>query len=173
MRRFGRLYEDDSGTSVMVEYILAIVIMSMFFSLMVLVMNSMINNSDQIVVGQELGIVANDVANRISGFSQMVNASNYNSIYLSNDVSTYNETIDLPDLVGGKPYTIVTDYDGSTKTGTIKVSYGMNSNVNRSVSFRTAIPIAAGSTISSSSANPKIYYDPNLGPLGTIQVVGY
>ena len=172
MRGFGRLYEDDAGTSVMIEYILAIVIMAMFFSIVVLMLSSMINNSDQIVVDGELGIVAHDVANSISEFSQTVNSSKYNSVYWSSDVSAYNEILDLPDLVGGKPYTLVTSYDAGTRTGTVKVSYGMNDNVNCSVSFRTAIPVAA-STISSNSANPRVYYDPNNGPIGIIQVAGY
>lgn len=145
--------------------------MAVFFSIVCLMMNSMINNADEIVVGQELGVVAHDIANRISGFSQTVSANEYHSDYWINDVSKYNETIDLPDLVGGKPYTIETSYESGTKTGTVKVSYGMNANVNRSVSFRSTIPVAV-KTISSTDANPKIYYDPDLYGY-TIQLEGY
>jgi hypothetical protein len=143
-----------------------------FFTIVVLMMNSMINNADAIVVGQELGVVAHDVANRISGFSQMASVSQYNDNSWRSVVTGagYDETIDLPDLVGGKPYKIETSYDPVSETGTVKVSYDVNSNVNRSVSFRSAIRVAPA-TISSTGANPRIYYDPSGG--GSIQVVGY
>ncbi len=87
---------------------------------------------------QELGIVAHDVSNRISellpdGLSQPANIIATTGVAMSLNIM---KVIDLPDLVGGKPYTLVTSYDAGTKTGTVKVSYGMNDNVNRSVSFR-------------------------------------
>lgn len=146
--------------------------MAVFFSVICLLVNSMINNADQIVVEQELGVVAHDIANRISGFSQTVSANQHQSIDWESDVSGYSELIDLPDLVGGKPYTIETTYDPATLTYTVKVSYGMNANVYRSVSFRSAIDVVPA-MISSTSANTKIYYDPNPGPLGAIHMVGY
>ncbi len=153
----------------MVEYILSIIIMAVFFSVICLLVNSMINNADQIVVEQELGVVAHDIANRISGFSQTVSANQHQSIDWESDVSGYSELIDLPDLVGGKPYTIETTYDPGTLTYTVKVSYGMNPNVYRSVSFRSAIDVVVPAMIASTSANPQIKYDPLLNK---IQMVG-
>lgn len=158
MRDIGRLYKDDAGTSVMVEYILSIVIMSIFFSMVVLLMNSMINNADRIVKDQELGVVAYDISNRVSSFSQTLSANQYLSDYQTSTVSAYSEVIDLPDLVGGKPYTLTTSssYD-SGWIGTIKVSDSQNPHVNRSVSFASAYEVEAA-TFSSNSANLKIYY---------------
>lgn len=158
MRDFHHLCEDDTGVAILVEYILSIVIMAMFFSIMVLVMNSMITNADSIVVEQELGVVAHDITNRITSFSQTVSASKYQSDYLKRDVSVYGESIDLPDLVGGKPYTLTTSYDSSSKIGTVKVIYGLNPNINRTVSFTSDIEVDV-TTVSSNGADLKIYYN--------------
>jgi type II secretory pathway pseudopilin PulG len=158
MRGLSHLYEDDAGVSVMIEYIFAIVIMSVLFTMVVLLMNSMINNSDNIVTEQELGIVAHDISNRMSSFSQKISADQYVSDYQTNTVSENSKTIDLPDLVGGKPYTIAISYDFVTDTGTVKVSYSQNPNINRSVSFASAYEVEA-TTFSSNSADLKIYYD--------------
>jgi type II secretory pathway pseudopilin PulG len=162
MRGLSHLYEDDAGVSVMIEYIFAIVIMSVLFTMVVLLMNSMINNSDNIVTEQELGIVAHDISNRMSSFSQKISADQYVSDYQTNTVSENSKTIDLPDLVGGKPYTIDISCDSvtypGTYTGTVKVSYSQNPNINRSVSFASAYEVEA-TTFSSNSADLKIYYD--------------
>ncbi len=165
-------HHDEAGAAILVEYMFIIVIMSIFFGLFLLLVSSIIRNSDQTVVGQELGVVANDIANRIAVFSNKIAASESAGGQWGSQVSGYSEAIDLPEMAQGKQYTIDITYDSTSQTGKIKVSYGANANINRTVAFRSGTPVI-GSTISSTDASPKISYYPS-GPLGSkIKVVGY
>lgn len=157
MRMFDRLSRDNSGVSVPLEYVFILIITATFFGVFLLLVNSYFSNTEQIVVGQELGIVANDVANRISVFSCKINISTYNSANWTSNVSGYSEAIDLPDLAHGKQYSVLIKYDDSSKTGNVTVSYGPNININRTASFRSGTKVA-NTMVSSTDASPKIYY---------------
>jgi hypothetical protein len=169
MRANNSLSSDNSGVSVLIEYIFIIMITATFFAMFLLLVNATIRNTDQIVVGQELGIVANDVTNRISYFSSKVNNYMHNSPYWTSNVSGYSEAIDLPELAQGKQYFVVIKYNDSSKTGNVTVYYGSNTNINRTVSFRSGTNVA-NTTISSTDTSPKIYYYPDNR---TIMVVGF
>jgi hypothetical protein len=166
MRTFDSLSNDDSGASVLVEYVFIIVIMATFFTMFLLLVNSTIRNTDEVIVGQELGIVANDIANRISEFSNKVSIFTYNSTHWTSNVSGYSEAIDLPELAQGKQYSIKIKYNDNSGTGNITVYYGSNYNINRTVSFQSGTKVAE-TTISSTDANPQIYFVSN-----TIRVEG-
>ena len=159
---------DDNGAAILVEYMFIIVIMSIFFGMFLLLVGSIIRNSDQTVVGQELGVVANDIANRIALFSDQIAASESAGGQWGSQVSGSIEAIDLPAMTQDKQYTIDITYESSSQTGKITVSYGSNPDINRTVAFRSSTPVV-GSRISSTDAGPKMCYDPS-GP--TITVVG-
>jgi hypothetical protein len=156
----GRLSRDDSGVNVPVEYVFVIVITAMFFAMFLLLVNTTIRNTDESIVGQELGIIANDIANRITEFSGKIGANTFKSDNWTSNVSGYSEAIDLPDLAQGKQYTVVITFDNIAKTGKVKASYGSNVFINRTASFRSGTDVTDG-MISSTDASPRISYDPD------------
>lgn len=159
MKANDSLSSDNSGVSVPLEYMFVIFIAAAFFVMLLLLVNTTIRNTDQMVVGQELGIIANDVANRILVFSSKVGVSTYKSANWTSNVTGYSEVIELPELAQGKQYSVVIKYNGGLKTGNVTVFYGSNANINRTVSFRSNTKVA-NMTFSSTDASPKIYYCP-------------
>lgn len=160
---------DDSGASVMIEYILIIMIMASFFTIFLLLLNNIIGNANSVVIGQELDVIANDMANRIVSFSGKTGIDQYNSTYWASGVSSNTEEIDLPDMVGGKPYLIQIAYSDSDGTGTVKVTYGDDHSINRTAYFRSGIKVVP-STMASTGSNPRIYYDATQGAIKLVDI---
>lgn len=149
---------DDSGANILVEYVFMIVIMAIFFSVFLLMMNTVIGNANRVVIGQELGVVANDVANRIVAFSGKIGIDQHDNTYWASDVSDDTEEIDLPDMVNGKPYYVQVTYSDSTQSGAVTVVYGDDYSINSTAHFRSAVRVIP-SKISSTDNNPGIYYE--------------
>lgn len=158
MKAHINMINDETGTNILIEYMFLIVIMAVLFSYFILVLFSVMNNSDSIIIGQELGVIGNDLANRIAGFSTKVNIYEYDSDQWESDVSAYSENIYLPELVGNKPYSIKITYDQGARTGRILVTYQSNTNINRTVEFRSTVDVIE-TTIDSTGLQPRIFYD--------------
>jgi ABC-type enterochelin transport system permease subunit len=159
---------DDSGTNILIEYMLLIVIMALFFSFFILMLYNMMTDSNRIIVGQELGVIANDMANRITEFSAKVNVYQHDDSYWESDISGYEEEVNVPGLVEGKTYTIDVTYDDVAQTGKVLVTYGPDYSINRTVTFRSVTRVVA-SRVSSTDSNPRMIYD---SVPGHIRVVG-
>lgn len=155
---------DDSGASVLIEYMFLIVIMAIFFTMFLFLLNTVIVNSNRVVIMQELDIVANDVANRIVAFSGKVAIEQYNNTYWASDVSSNTEEIELPDMVNGKPYNVQVTYSDSTGAYAVKVTYGDDYSINSTAHFRSGTKVTP-SMINSTGYNPRIYYEKTEGSI--------
>jgi hypothetical protein len=137
------LTRDDSGVNITLEYIFSLMIMVILFSMMVLTIGNIQTNSDRIVLKEEFDIISNDLANRISAFS--------NEVYLSNQTGTNRQVIvnnnivyfDLPELVQGKQYNVSITYNDTAipYSGTVRVTYMSNVNVYSTATFYSHIPV--------------------------------
>lgn len=151
---------DDSGSNVLIEYIFMILIMASFFTIFILMLSNVIGTSNRVVIGQELSVVSNDLANRIVAFSGKVSIDQYNNSHWVSNISSNTEEIDLPDMVEGKPYLVEVTYEESTMTGAIKVTYEYDRSINSTAHFRSSIKVIP-SSIASTDYNPRIFYDKN------------
>jgi hypothetical protein len=142
---------------VLVEYVFMIVIMAIFFSVFILLMGTVIGNTNRVVIGQELGVVANDVANRIVAFSGKISIDQHNNNYWACDVSDSREEINLPDMVDGKPYQVQVTFDDLTQSGAVTVTYGDDRSINSTAHFRSGVKVLP-STVNSTDNTPCIYY---------------
>ena len=150
---------DDSGVSVLLEYIFLMTITAVLFSVFIVVLYSIFTNADQVIIEDELGIVSNDVAGQISGFSSGVYLNQYSDAAWNSNVPKSAQTIDLPGLVGDKQYQIYIDYDPTTKSGLVTASYKSSFQANKTAGFRSDIPVTPV-MLQSNSQKINLYYDP-------------
>jgi hypothetical protein len=155
---------DDSGVNITLEYMFSLMVMVILFSMMVLIIGNIQTNSDRIVLKEEFDIISNDVANRISAFS--------NEVYLSEQTGTNRQVIvddnmiyfDLPELVQGKQYNVSIIYDPSLNTGTVKVTYMSNVNIFSTASFYSHIAVK-NSSFYSQQGKYNIYFNKSSGEI--------
>lgn len=136
------MIKDDTGVSVLLEYIMSIVIMSVLFATLMVVLNSVIFSTDHTVTEPQMAIIANDIANQISGFSNEVNFNQYSDSSWNGGMSAYSSSLQLPDLAQDKQYAITITYDGAARTGYIAIWLTTNPNINRTTSFSSAVKVA-------------------------------
>lgn len=149
---------DDSGVSVLLEYIFLMTITAVLFSLFIIVLYSIFTNADQVIIGDELGIVSNDVAGRISGFSGGVYLNQYSDPAWNSNVPGSTQTIDLPGLVSNNQYQVYIDYDPTTKSGIVTASYKSSFTANKTAGFRSDISVVPV-VLQSTNQKVNLYYD--------------
>jgi len=136
------MIRDDRGASILLEYIMSIVITAVLFSVMLVILNSVILNTDKVVTEPQLAIIANDIANQVSSFSNEVNFNRYNDSSWNSGMSRYNSTLLLPELAQDKEYVINIHYDNANRAGYVRVSLESNPGINRTSSFHSAVKVA-------------------------------
>jgi hypothetical protein len=149
------MLNDDAGTNILIEYTLGLCVLAALFVMLILILNQTIRDSNTIVLDEQLGIIANQLSNRISTFSTEVNLSKFNDPYYSTSISDYTESIDLPPIAQGDQYIIEIKYYDDAKIGYVNVSYGLNYNINRSATFQSTIDVD----------DNKIYYSNGKGTI--------
>lgn len=150
--------EDESGVSVLLEYILLMTITAILFSVFVLVLYTIFTDVERVVVGDELCIVANDVASRISGFSNDVYVNQYSNQYGGSTVPGSSELIDLPGLVNSQQYNVSVSYDPASRAGMVNIKYQSDIQLNETASFHSDIGITPIS-VYCPSQQLNMYYD--------------
>lgn len=135
------LARDDHGASILLEYIFSIVITSILFAVLLLVMNSLLYTTDMVITEPQLSIIANDIANQVSSFSNEVSFNRYAGSSWNGDMSGYNTTLLLPDLVQDKQYAVNITYDEATDVGFVMVWLVSSPNINETTSFSSAIKV--------------------------------
>lgn len=136
------MIRDDRGASILLEYIMSIVITAVLFSVMLVILNSVIFNTDRVITEPQMAIIANDIANQISSFSNEVNFNRYNDSCRNSGMSGYDSTLLLPELAQDKEYVINIHYDNANQAGYVKVSLESNPGVNRTSSFHSDVKVA-------------------------------
>ncbi|WP_424357862.1 hypothetical protein [Methanocella sp. MCL-LM] len=150
--------DDDSGVSVLIEYVFLMTITAVMFSIFIMVLYTTFISVDRVVIGNELGIVSNDVASRISGFSNEVYTSQYSDSQYTSDVRGSAEYIELPGLVNGQQYKVSVTYDPATKSGTVNIGYQSEITLSKSASFHSDVSVRPVS-LYSPSQSIYMYYD--------------
>ena len=150
--------DDDSGVSVLVEYIFLMTITAVMFSVFILVLYTTFLSVDRVVIGNELGIVSNDVAGRISGFSNEVYTGQYSNPEYASSVRGSAEYIELPGLVNGQQYQVNVTYDPATKSGFVNINYQSEITLARAASFHSDVSVKPVS-LYSPSQSIYMYYD--------------
>lgn len=167
---------DDSGASMLLEYVFTITISALLFTMLLMNLGSIMDKSDRIVMGEEMDIAANIVANQLTDYSNelylnditlSLPPSGYSSLYsmaVTQDASF--RYFNLPKPYSGKQYTIEVwdsgeSYIGeSLQRGIVKVSYVSDPSVYSIANFNSPIPIKPD-TIICNSYSMKISYDRN------------
>lgn len=140
MREHG--INDDTGTSALIEYILSVSITAMLFAILIVLLGNVISSTEQVILDEQLGIIAGDIANRLELASIDVYNNQYMDNYYSNQISGCTVILELPPAVREDHYVIQINYSDVTKTGTVKVTSGSNGNVNRTATFYSDIGVA-------------------------------
>jgi hypothetical protein len=151
-----KILQDENGTNIVLEYIFSLVIASILFTILLMSLQDLTNNTDRVVLKEEFDIISNDIANRITKFSNDVVNNKYD--YASSSITSHEETFDLPELVRGKQYRVNVTYDDSKDLGTIKITYEANVNVYSIATFQSPVFVNTTSFYSSEK-DCKISYD--------------
>ena len=156
--------DDDSGASMLLEYVLTIIISTLLFTVLLMNLGSIMNKSDQIVMGEELDISASIVANQLGDYSNelflndiTLHTNNYDSIYSMAATQNSYRCFNLPRPYSGRQYSIeVQDLGGR---GKVIVTYLSDPTINSVSTFNSSVPVIP-KTIVCNSYNMKIRYDP-------------
>lgn len=140
---------DDSGVSVLLEYIFTIGIASVLFAILLTSLGSTMYNSDRIVVNEELDIAASIVANQLASYSNelylndiTLQLSDYTSLYTASATQDSARYFDVPRPYGGKQYSInVTDDGTGAQRGIVKVTYLSDASVYSVATFNSPVPV--------------------------------
>lgn len=157
--------DDNSGASVLLEYILTIIISTLLFTVLLMNLGSIMNKSDQIVMGEELDIAASIVANQLGDYSNELFLNditlhpNYdsNSIYSMAATQNSYRCFNLPRPYAGRQYSIeVQDLGGR---GKVIVTYLSDPGIKSVSTFNSSVPVIP-KIIVCNSYNMKMKYDP-------------
>jgi hypothetical protein len=96
------LLVDDSGANIIIEYVLNLAIMTVLFTVIILMYQSMMTQSNNSVMNEELKIYANDFSNRIVIFDRMVNLT----VAQGGSVDNLETTFETPGTILGNAYNI-------------------------------------------------------------------
>jgi hypothetical protein len=134
--------KNDNGVNILLEYLFSLMVMVILFSLMIMTIGNVMNNTDRIVLKEEFDIVANDLANRITAFSDEITLTKQTAgINSTTTVDSHTVYFDLPELVSGKQYVVDVSYNNTLKSGTVTVTYASNINIYSIATFNTTIPV--------------------------------
>jgi hypothetical protein len=152
--------ENDDGVNILLEYLFSLTVMVILFSLMVMTIGSIMNNTDRIVLKEEFDIVSNDLSNRITAFSDEILMTQQTGMNVSSTVDDHTAYFDLPELVSGKQYVVEITYDDSLKAGKVKVTYEGNTNVYSIATFNSTVKVKNGVKFYSQQGKYGLYYYP-------------
>lgn len=153
------LLKDDSGVTIILEFIFSLVVMVILFTIMMLVLGNIIENGNHVALKEEYDIIANDVANRVSAFSSEVYLNDQKGTYESTTIGSQVLYFDLPEPVNGKQYQVDVSYDAGKQTGTVRVSAVADSTIYSTATFRS-VKTVAQSSFNSQPERYEMSYDP-------------
>ncbi len=151
--------EDESGVNILLEYIYTLIVTMVLFTIIVLMVANMKGVSDSIAIEEQLDVIANDVADRLSAFTSNVYMNSQQDDSFKAIIAGHSVYFELPQLVEGKQYSINISTSGTL--GTVVVSYASNSNVKSAATFKALVPVK-NATLYSQDGAYGIYYDGNV-----------
>jgi hypothetical protein len=153
--------KDDSGVSVMVEYLMTLAITMVLFTIFLLFIQNTLDTTDRIALKEEFDIISNDVASRISAFSSENNLAGQSTSISNTVVDEQKVVFSLPQLVNGKQYNIKVDHPTGTNQGTVTVTYVSNSNIYSTATFYSDLNVKTNpaSSFNSQPGQYSLTYD--------------
>lgn len=156
--------KDDSGSNLMIEYILTIAIAALLFSVLLSCFQSIITKSDQIIMSEEMDIVGSIIANQLTDYSNQLRLNDYTGIYSQANSMSSNRYFDVPKPYSGKQYQIqVSDQviNVNEHMGRVKIIYVSNPNIYSIYTFNSPYEVQP-KTITCNTYRLKVslYVDP-------------
>lgn len=140
--------KDDSGVSILIEYIFTTALAVVLFSMLLMNLGSIMSKSDRIVMGEELDIAASILSNQLSDYSNELQLSNYAQLFSLASTEDSARYFDLPEPYGGKQYIIeviddntVYPGDPNKHRGIVKVTYAADPTVYSVATFNSPVPV--------------------------------
>jgi hypothetical protein len=134
------LKKDDTGVSVMVEYLMTLAITMVLFTIFLLLIQNTLDTTDRIALKEEFDIISNDIASRISAFSSENSLAGQGTSISTTTVNEQKVIFSLPQLVNGKQYNIKIEYYGDD-SGKVIVTYVSNSNIYSEATFYSTVEV--------------------------------
>lgn len=146
------LLVDDSGVNIIIEYLLNLTIMMVLFTIILLMYQSMMTQSSNSVLNEELKIYANDFANRIVIFDRMVNSS----VAQGGSVGDLETTFETPSTILGNAYNIKINGNSVEVYSADKYSFSVKAGFNTKNQVDTAFLSSASQFHTIKYVNGKI-----------------
>lgn len=99
------LIEDESGVNMLVEYVLNFAIMLILFTIVLLTYQSLMTQSNNTATEEQLKIVANDVANKITLFDNIISSTEAHGV-TGTGITSLSQTFDTQTQISGHTYYI-------------------------------------------------------------------
>lgn len=159
------LNKDESGASLLIEYVFTIVIAAILFSVLLLNLQSILTKSDQIIMGEELDIAANIIANQLSDYSNELQLNKYTgdyslAMYPLGVTKASARHFDIPRPYSGKQYIVEVSPGTGTQRGKVKVIYASDPDIYSVATFNAQYPIYA-CTIVCNTYSLEINFNPS------------
>lgn len=159
--------KDETGASLLIEYILTIVIAAILFTLLLLNLQAIMTKSDRIVMGEEMDIAASIIANQISDYSNELMLNEYTGDFAAAgypDVPaiTISRGFKVPKPYGERQYIVEVTPDPTGDRGKVKVMYGSDPDLYTIVTYNSQYPIEP-CKITCNTYDLIIEFDPLLG----------
>jgi hypothetical protein len=155
--------KDNSGASMLLEYVLTIIISAALFTVLLMNLGSIMSKSDRIVMGEELDITVNIVASQLGDYSNelylndvTLHMSDFSSIYSVATTPYSDRFFNLPEPYSGRQYSIEVQDNGGS--GKVTVTYLSDPGIYSIATFNSPVPVTH-KTIICNSYNLKISYD--------------
>jgi len=148
--------KDESGVNILLEYIYTLIVTMVLFTIIVLMVANMKGVSDSIAIKEQLDVIANDVADRLSAFTSNVYMNSQKDDNSMAIIAGHGVYFELPQLVEGKHYSI--NIYSSDNRGTVEVTFALDSNVKSTATFKALVPVK-NTTLYSQDGEYGIYYD--------------
>lgn len=150
--------DDDQGTNILIEYILSITITAILFTMLLLMLNNTISTTNQMVMNEELGIIAGDISSRLSAASSEIYMNRYSDANYTSTVSDYTTTVDLPMLSQGEAYMVDLKFFDANQTGYVTVSAYSSGAASKTAAFHSNITVQDSTFICNGNTGI-IHYD--------------
>lgn len=111
-----KLMEDESGVNILIEYIINFAIMLILFTVILLTYQSLMTHSNNNTTEEQLTVVANDIANKITLFDGIITSTETHGTTGTAFISL-SQTFDMQTQLSGNTYYVDVYYSGSSKEG--------------------------------------------------------
>jgi hypothetical protein len=145
-----KLMEDESGVNILIEYVMNFAIMLILFTIVLLTYQSLMTQSNNATTEEQLKIVANDVAYKITLFDSIITSTETHGA-TGTAFNSLSQTFDTQTQISGQTYYI------NVHNNYVVVHTADTNIIPVKVNFKT-VKTVDETTITSASLTHKISY---------------